>query len=425
MAQERDLIDEFIDIKSDWQALSNPLNDVASALTGDPAQAKVWNPAEFKERPRPNVTPCTTFQSQDETMCTLCRDICPVKAIDLSEGTIELADTCRKCNLCATVCPNECFMTNKLTPRKIYESIVRAATAYEHAYVTCTRAIGRSPEGNEVVLPCVGAVPAEVWFAILADYPNVSVYLPLGICDRCRNTTGEETFANEIGKAEEMIGKGLGLEVDQKTLDYTKNHAFERKEFMDSLAKQGMAAVSAATPAVAVARSINNTIQQNTRRLNAITHSLEGATAPTATKKRRVLTQRRQIMMSALQKHPKLAVRLHPQRPTCDSDKCNMCGECSKVCPTHACELADTGVVTFEGAYCTECGACLKVCEAKALAFEPYNANELVIPDKEQIEREKRQAEQKAEVEKLKRQGMKQLEKGLDFLEKLDFGGDE
>ena len=420
MAEKRDLIDELIDIKSDWQALSNPVADVANALAANPEEVKTWNPAEFKERPRANVNPCTTCQSKDAGTCRLCLDICPVNAIDMSEGGIELSDACRKCGLCSAACPSECFTAAQITPRKLYDRIVRAASAFEHAYVTCTRAIGRIPEGNEVVLPCVGAVPAEVWYAILVDYPNVSVYLPLGICDRCRNTTGEQAFVEAIGAAEEMSGKGMGLEVDERALDRTKNHAFERKEFLDSISKQGLAALGTVNPALAVARSITQKLDANTRRINALTHSLEGAAAPSTTRRRRVLTQRRQLLLTTLQKHPKLAVRLKPKRPACDPERCTLCDDCVKVCPTRACELMDSGVFKVEPAYCIECGACLKVCKEGALAWESYGPSELVVPDEQEIERKKRDAQQKAEVERLKKQGMAQLKRGLDFLEKLD-----
>ena len=420
MAEKRDLIDEFIDIKSDWQSLSNPVADVTNALAGDPTEAPTWNPADYKERPRANVTTCVTCQGQDPKLCSKCVDVCPVHAIDLSEGYIEISDTCRKCGLCSSVCPSECFVASQITPRKLYERIARAATAFEHAYVTCTRALGRIPEGNEVVLPCVGAVPPEVWFAILSDYPNVSVYLPLGICDRCRNVTGEETLADSIGQAEELRGRGLGLEVDERDLDRTKNHAFERREFMESLRKQGMAAIGAVNPAVAVARSITRKLDENTRRINAITSTLEGSTAPTVARKRRTLTQRRQLVLTTLQKHPKLAVRLKPTRPVCDTSRCTLCGACSDVCPTHACEVTDEGTFKVEAAYCIECGACLQVCKERALAFEPYDAAELVVPDKQEEERKAREAKQKAEMERLKKEGMAQLKRGLDFLEKLD-----
>ena len=420
MAEKRDLIDDFIDIKNDWQALSNPVNDVANALAAKPEDVQTWNPADYKERPRANVIPCIAIQGKKEGLCHACVDVCPVNALDLSDGSIEIADSCRKCGLCSAACMEECFSTVQVTPRKLYERIVRAATAFEHAYVTCTRAIGHIPDGNEVVLPCVGAVPPEVWYAILSDYRNVSVYLPLGICDRCRNVTGENAYVDAIGKAEEMSGRGLGLEVDERSLDHTKNHAFERKEFMSSLKSKGMAAIGTVNPAVAVARSITQKLDENTRRINAISSAIEGAAPPSASRRRRVLTQRRQLVLSTLQKHPKLAVRLSPKRPACDSERCTLCGACAEVCPTRACEVTDDGAFAVEASYCIECDACVRVCPEHALSYESYDAAELVVPDKEEVERKKREAKQRAEMERLKKQGMEQLKRGLDFLEKLD-----
>lgn len=420
MAEKRDLLDEFIDIKNDWQSLSNPVEDITNALAANPEEVETWNPSDYKDRPRANVNSCIACQGKSMKLCHACADVCPVKAIDFSEGSIEVLDSCRKCGLCVTACPAGSFTSPQINPRRLYERIVRAASAYEHAYVTCTRAIGRMPQENEVVLPCIGDVPAEVWFAILADYKNVSVYLPLGICDRCRNTTGEEMLGSQIELAEQLSGKGIGLEVDEKDLDYTKNHDFERKEFLESMSKQGMAALGAANPALAAARTIKQKLDENTRRINAITHAVEGGAAPAPTQRRRVLTQRRQLVMTTLQRHPKLAVRLSPQRPTCDPERCNLCGDCVDVCPTRACELAENGIFKVESAYCIECGACLKACGEHALTWEKYEGAELVVPDKEEVERKKRQAEQKAEMEKLKKQGMAQLRRGLDILEKLD-----
>ena len=189
---------------------------------------------------------------------------------------------------------------------------------------------------------------------------------------------------------------------------------------MDSLAKQGMAALGAVNPAVAVARSITQKLDANTRRINALTHAIEGETAPNATRKRRVLTQRRQLLLTTLQKHPKLAVRLATKMPSCDPDRCTLCGDCANVCPTRACEVTDDGVFRVEPAYCTECGACLKACGEHALTWENYDSHVLVVPDKEEEERKQREAKQKAEVARLKKQGMEQLRRGLDFLEKLD-----
>ena len=421
MARKRDFIDDLMDMQSDWRALSNPVADIASALTGDAPQDPVWNPADYKERPRANAVMCVSCQKGHTTkLCHRCMDVCPVNALEISENSIEIRDTCRKCGLCVAACPSEAFSSGKTGARKLYERIARAASAFDHAYVTCTRALGRIPEGNEVVLPCVGDVPAEVWFAVLADYSNVSVYLPLGICERCRTTTGEDAYVKAIGAAEEMSGRGVGLEVDEADLDRSKNRAYERKEFLSSIASKGITAVGAVNPAVAVARSISQKLNENTRRINALTSALDNAAGANATKRRRILTQRHQLVLTTLQKHPKLAARLSRKRPTCDSGRCTLCGECANACPTRACEVTDAGVFKVEPGYCTECGACLDVCETHALSWEPFDAAELVIPDKGEVERKKRQEEQKAEMEKLKKQGMAQLKRGLDFLEKLD-----
>lgn len=106
-----------------------------------------------------------------------------------------------------------------LGAQNLYDEIVSAATSHETAYVTCTRALKRMPRENEVVVACVGDITAETWFSVLADYPNVSVYLPLGVCDKCRNTGGEDILGEAIATAEEWAGTGMGLEVDPKSLN--------------------------------------------------------------------------------------------------------------------------------------------------------------------------------------------------------------
>ena len=140
------------------------------------------------------------------------RQACPVHAIEVDDGEINILDSCRKCGLCVPVCPTEAFVSPRLAPKKLYDAIAAAAAAHNTAYVTCTRALKRLPRENEVVIACVGDVTAETWFSIMADYPNVSVYLPLGICDKCRNTGGEDMMGEAIATAEEWAGTGMGLE---------------------------------------------------------------------------------------------------------------------------------------------------------------------------------------------------------------------
>lgn len=233
MAQEHDLFDDIIEISKGFDFLKNPLGGVTDAL--DPS-APQWNPADYKERPRGNTIPCLTCKNE-KSGCTACMDVCPVNAIEVEEDAIEILDSCRKCGLCAAACPTEAIISPRLAPKNLYDDIVSAATSHETAYVTCTRALKRMPRENEVVVACVGDITAETWFSVLADYPNVSVYLPLGVCDKCRNTGGEDILGEAIAKAEEWSGTGMGLEVDPKSLKCHKRREYERKEYMEKIAR--------------------------------------------------------------------------------------------------------------------------------------------------------------------------------------------
>ena len=71
MADENhDLLDSLIDIQSDWNAVSNPLDTVLGMFAADPEQAKPFNPGDYKFRPRANTIPCTRCMTQDEGTCS-------------------------------------------------------------------------------------------------------------------------------------------------------------------------------------------------------------------------------------------------------------------------------------------------------------------------------------------------------------------
>ena len=64
MAEQRDMLDDLIDISDSWQALSNPFGGVMDTLTQDPSKIKKWDPSEYKEVPRPNAVTCLQITSQ-------------------------------------------------------------------------------------------------------------------------------------------------------------------------------------------------------------------------------------------------------------------------------------------------------------------------------------------------------------------------
>ncbi len=419
MAEQHDLFDDIIDISKGLGALSDPLGGLTDALAGASSDdAPEWNPADYKDRPRANVTHCLACKS-DKASCRRCVEVCPVKAVEVADGEVDIADTCRKCGLCVPVCPTEAITSVKLRPRKLYDAVAAAAAAHTTAYVTCTRALKRVPCENEVVIACVGDVTAETWFSILADYPNVSVYLPLGVCDKCRSAVGEAMLGDANARAEEWAGTGMGLEVEERDLVCKKRREYERKEFMDNIMRTTGLTVSKLNPAAAAVTTVTQRLREHTKRLTTLERTLAATTGATTQKRRRTLTQGRQLMLSTLQPHPSLAANVRVTRPECDFSKCTMCGDCVRACPVHACDLVGAGRFALEATYCVGCGLCAEVCPEGAISMMEHDGSDLVLPDPEA---EKKAAEAKRareQAEKAKAEAKKTLEKALDRVGKL------
>ena len=421
MAEKRDILDDLIDIQSDWKSLQNMPNEMAASLTGDGKKAKVFDPAEYKEKPFANGNRCLNVSSGEVGLCTRCLDVCPTHAIVVGRQTVSINERCRKCGICAAVCPTECISTRRHTPFQIYDQIARAASAYDQCYVTCTRALKRPPKGNEVCLGCVGLVSRDMWFALLADYTNVNVYLPLGICDRCRTTTGEMAYTEAIATAEEWAAAGLGLVVSEREMTHELSRDYKRSQFVSSAVQSVERMTTKKGSPLAGAQAVAKKISDHTKRLGQLQRDLEQAVgAKTSANRQRVLTQNRKLMMGALQHDEGLADFIRLQMPVCDASLCTMCGDCAKACATRAIDLDKSGRITVAAAYCTSCAACVDICADGALSMAPMDAHELVFPDKEAEERARKKAEAKAASAKYLDEGKKMLSQAGEALEKLD-----
>jgi ferredoxin len=415
MATARDMLDELIDMQEDWQKVSNPLSDIANSLA-DPSQTPEFNPADYKGRPRANSVYCQNIAAKRTDLCTRCLDACPVDAIEIGDRVVKVTDNCRECGLCIAQCPTEAFQLPKLMSKQLYDKIARAASTYERCYVTCTRALGRVPQPNELLLPCVGVLPAELWFSLLVDYDNIEVYLPVGICDRCRTTTGEEVYTEAISQAEEWSGYEMGLEVDEAAMTHEQSRAYKRGQFVNNMARAGQRAMMATAPGLLGAKAVAERIRRHAQSITDMQHALEEAVGDkTSAKRRHILTQPRKLLLTTIQQSPALANVLHQEAPVCDPSLCVMCGDCANACVLHACDLDQRGHFSVVAPYCVGCGACVAVCEEGALRMEPVDPAELVVPDPHAAEA----ARQRALLQEAKERGREKLSRYMGALEQL------
>lgn len=393
--EERDFLDDLIDIQDSLQVLSNPLDALMGSLSIDPNSDKPFEPMDYKEIPWSNANRCLRCASGKAEACSRCLDVCPANCIDIHNQSVRIDDeACLQCGLCVAACPTETFNTRRHTSRMLYDQVARAASAYEQCYITCTRALARKPEGNEICLPCVGMLSADIWFSILTDFDNVSVYLPLGVCDRCRTTTGEEAYTQAIATAEEWTGATVGLEVDGNNLNHNFTRAYIRSQFISNAMNGAERLVSASTPVLAGAKAIADRINSHARSLDKLQTQLDDVMGLRTTDMRQsMLTQDRRLVMGALQHDPELAPYVKLEAPIWDSSKCTVCGDCKNTCTTHAIDIDERGKLTIKMPFCVNCGACEIVCpEPGALTMVPMNTSELVVRDRKAEETERLEA---------------------------------
>ena len=417
-----DFLDELINLQKEFKSFSDEMTaetaELRGATDGEGKSVPVWSPGDYKVVPKVDAAMCVRCKREDAS-CDMCESVCPVDAIRFSDdGDIDITSECRKCGLCVAACPTDALMSSLYSPRVIYDKVCKAAEANEMAYVTCTRALGHAPHDAEIVLPCVGAISAEVWYSILCEYGNIGVFLPRGICDKCRTTGGEEAYTEAISIGEAWSGEAVDLETREKDLILEADHQVERKQFVSNSAKSLGLNAAKINPLTAKLAHAAEKISAHSKQITELQKALDAMTGGKSTNdKKRKLTGTRQLMLVALSDHPDTAQNILFDLPVINAACCTGCGDCAELCPTSAIDIVD-GVATVVSTHCVTCGLCIDVCpEEEAIGVEEFDGQRLIVDDPEaqkKIEAEEKERKQREEArEKAKTMG----KRALDLLE--------
>jgi Fe-S-cluster-containing hydrogenase component 2 len=412
-----DFLDDLIGIQKEFKAITDDIGAETAELRGATVSAEpVWTPGDYKVIPKGNAAMCVRCKSS-KASCDLCLEVCPVDAIYFDDDrSIEIKDSCRKCGLCVAACPTDALVSSMHGPKMVYDKVCKGAEASEMVYVTCTRALGHVPDAAEIVVPCVGCISADVWYAILCEYGNVGVYLPHGICDKCRTTTGEEFYTEQISLGESWSEEPVELVERERDLVLEVDHQVERKNFINNSMKSlGMTAAKV-NPVTAKLAKAAEKITAHTKQINELQKTLDRLCgAKSASNKKRVLTNTRQLMLVALADHPATAENILLDLPVA-TEACTGCGECSELCPTQAIDVVD-GHAEVLSTHCVACALCQDVCPCDAIVFEEVDGNRLIFDDPEAQKKIEAEENERQQREEAKEKGKEVGQKVLNFLE--------
>ena len=320
--------------------------------------------------------------------CSLCDDICPTGAIDLHSKPVTIdKDACIRCELCCSVCPTGAVASTITPLPEIKLRIEKAARLFDVAYVTCSRSEAGGLSDSIVEVPCLGMLPAELWLSCIADYPDIEVYLPTGLCEECDCAQGEESMIRAISTAEAWAKSTVGLVGEKDELDFmvlSPDEHVDRRTFFTNFAKTARnSSRSRSMPDVVdrflVQRSRMRSALGNAQRiseekdLDTSNEMRRGGRPGTPSK---YLTENRRMLLDAIGLHPELAENIRIMTSS-TNEACSLCKDCITVCPTGARALRE-GRLEVDAMYCIGCGLCVRTCPRSACELIEQDARELL-----------------------------------------------
>lgn len=281
--------------------------------------------------------------------CSRCLDECPVQAISGQEsGGVRLdPKRCVGCLACTAVCPAEALVGKDY---RLAASPGKAA-GRETLVFCCEKSI-RS--GEEIVLPCLGAL-AEEQLAAFAAQAAKGVRLNLVKCGGCRAAFVPDLLARRLAALNSRLGNGeipgsIRLLLQEEESEEPAESS-SRRTFFKAFREISF---HAATEAVAALQADPDQREQHA-------HKHQPA---------RLVQLRQVIADSGDESTHQALLRLFFSLTV--SDECNFCGACAGMCPTGALKNTREDEVKrlqFDWARCSGCGLCLEFCRKKALTL--------------------------------------------------------
>lgn len=297
--------------------------------------------------------------------CVACRDACPVKAIRVEVGLVELTPACTGCGQCAAVCPSGALLVEGfdelLQPLPDGEAVPRLR-------IECSR-VPHKLAGNSRQVPCLGGISFSALIGLVARNSSAVALIDRGWCATCTSGAGNAPIKALVDSVR-MVVADIGLPDECSPFVYSlpapqelalsmvatvENTPLPRRAFFGALLKR--------TAEVAVAVRSPDITQFAVK-------TTRGALAASP-----VIHHTRKRMAASLVEiaglsGKALSAKFFPDISA--SEHCLLHGVCSAVCPSGALAVMRSGTsagLHFNSELCLACGLCIHHCPEGALSM--------------------------------------------------------
>lgn len=323
--------------------------------------------------------------------CQRCRIACPASAISFNESDAPVIDAaaCTKCGVCMGVC--DAFTTSTATLQRLYEHLRKVAMRGEIVYLTCEENIfpGFTPAKNVTVLPCMAALPAELWALLLAQNVPVCVACDLKYCEDCPRAAGrgELLFTRAIEVAEAQTGGEVHFDREipelVEAVQAVTDEEFDRRAAFDSVKDDAVDIISGKRR-LKQSDTLKEAYRKKERaRMRDALNLTDGEYLSAALDKgktQRFMPPRRRMLLEAYAALPAIAERVDVTVSATDHNACVECLDCVGACPFGARIATKEGHLEYDARYCVGCGACEAACPRKAIELVEASFADL-LPD--------------------------------------------
>lgn len=274
--------------------------------------------------------------------CGKCLDVCPAKAVDISEGKIDYDElNCQNCGACRAVCPTEAFTVNSLN---FLAEICSSAEA--ELPLGCTL---NSANKRDFNVSCYALLTEGELLYLLSKKKYLVFYVDN--CQSCPNIKGFNSFLSNIRVVN-------GILKDNQRINFSSDNAgpqgIDRRQFFNWLQRKLSAVVADFLPG------------------NVAEPDLP-------------MAKRRQTLILGMKNLSGELRETSFIREVCAHDSCTGCGGCVKICPFDALRLNGDSL-EWHARSCLNCNLCTATCPENALFFGKHLSFQELFREKTLVE---------------------------------------